>query len=205
MKDRINTLLKLAETKENSSVSCAEHSFSESAQAENAFIYYRNKLLDLNHWNNHSEIMTFALFDEKGNFDAKGTLEKNKLIRLSLKGSGKDDWIKIIEILSEENEFIIKLKPTCDPTDADAEKALTSHFFTSESTNNICLLKEKEKIGLYVIGLDEHQNISETKNILETVRNVVTANAGFYLGIQKSEWTTFCKSFLNAYDSAEKS
>jgi hypothetical protein len=107
----------------------------------------------------------------------------------------KYDWVRVIDIYEEADEFIISVKPTYDPTAETIDKNVISHFFTDESTNNFCLLRKSDTIWFYVIGLGEKQNTSETKNALETVRNVAV-NLGSYLGIQKSEWEKFCRHFL---------
>jgi hypothetical protein len=44
--------------------------------------------------------------------------------------------------------------------------------------------------------LNEKTNIEETSGVLETIRNYATANLGCLLGIQKTQWETFCKNFL---------
>lgn len=116
-------------------------------------------------------------------------------MRILLKGSGKYDWVKIISIDEATDEFIITVKPTFDPTADEPDKTVISHFFTDESTNNFCLSRNGGKISFYVIGLNEKQNTSETKNTLETVRNVAV-NAAAYVGIQEGEWEKFCHSFL---------
>lgn len=116
-----------------------------------------------------------------------------------MKGSGKYDWVRIVQIIDRKNALIITVKPTCDPTDEAIDKTRTSIFFTADASNNFCLQKEANIVSLYVIGLDEKQNVSETGNVLEIVRNVATAHLGSYLGIQKEEWKTFCKNMLSLY------
>lgn len=199
MDERTRQLLTLANSDEESSVSFAERLFANQAQADAAFAIYRSKIRDLDEWNNFALWTGFAPFDESGREIKNKILEKNIFCRLSLKGSGKFDWVKIVEIFEAENETVISVKPTFDPTDKDSDRAATSHFFSAVSSNNFCLLKNDESVGFYVIGLGEEQNTNETKNALETIRNVVTATAGSYLGIQKGEWTNFCKNFLDSY------
>ena len=92
--------------------------------------------------------------------------------------------------------MVLTVQPTFDPTAKDADKNRTSHFFTSEATNNFCLEKQENKVNIYVIGLSEKPNTQDTGGILETIRNYATANLGHYFGIQEGEWTTFCKNFL---------
>ncbi len=122
-------------------------------------------------------------------------------MRISLKGSGKYDWIRVIDIYEAADKFVVTVKPTYDPTQEKSDKTVISHFFTDDSTNNFCVLRKEKTIAFYVIGLGEKQNTNETKNTLETIRNVAV-NLGSYLGIQKVEWEKFCHHFLE--DIAEE-
>lgn len=196
-------LLTTANSNEASSISFAERHFATRRESDAAFANYKSRIFDLGEWNAASLLTSFALFDAGGDEIENKIIRENLLVRLSLKGSGKFDWVRVVEIFEAENETVITVKPTFDPTDKDADRAATSHFFSNVSSNNFCLLKEEQKISLYVIGLEEKQNTGETKNALETLRNVVTANAGYYMGIQKSEWTKFCKDFLDSYQTGD--
>jgi hypothetical protein len=44
--------------------------------------------------------------------------------------------------------------------------------------------------------LNEKTNADETEGVIETARNFATANLGRYLGIQKTQWKTFCENFI---------
>lgn len=201
MNEKTKQLLRQANSDENSSISFAERFFSSREEADAAFAVYTSKIPDLAAWNSSSLLTSFAAFDESGNEIEDAIIRWEIFLRLSLKGSGKFDWVRVVEIFETENETVVTVKPTFDPTDKNADRAATSHFFSAASSNNFCLLKEDKTISFYVIGLEERQNTNETKNALETLRNVVTANAGYYMGIQKSEWTKFCKDFLDLYRS----
>ena len=193
---KTDDLLKLAEENPNeSSISSAEKSFDDERKAAQVFAALKAMLLEIGEWNDHSLISTYVLFEENGQESVSQNLSVGKLIRLALKASGKYDWIRIIDIFESENEFIITVKPTFDPTAEKVDESVISHFFTDESTNNFCLCRRRETVTFYVIGLNEKQNTSETGGALETVRNVAV-NIGTYLGIQKSEWEKFCHHFL---------
>ena len=199
MSDRIQNLLRQASQEPNtSSVSFAKRSFSDEEQARAVFLEVKEKLLNLENWNKKAGLSSYELFDETGKVKTDKTLQIGAFNRISLKGSGKYDWVKIIDIYEDNDEFVITVKPTYDPTEDNPDKNVVSHFFTDEATNNFCLQNDDKSVALYVIGLNEKQNASETGNMIETVRNVAVANMGSYLGIQKSEWTTFCENFLSS-------
>lgn len=187
--------------KNHSSVSFAERIFLSPTGAAAAFSSLKENIRDLNLWNQAASLNNFELFDKTGRKCQNELLKKNLFVRMSLKGSGKYDWVKIAKITESENLFIVSVKPIFDPTDINSDKAHTSHFFMAESSNNFCLIHEDKKITFFVIGLNEKQNVSEAKNAFEIVRNVATANIGSYFGIQKAEWKTFCENFLELYNS----
>ena len=180
-----------------SSVVKATRVFSTAAEAEKAFSDVREKLFQIERWNDYSEISSFKLFDTAGNAQPEKLAARDDFIKIILPGSGKDDWVKIVEIIETEDETVLTLQPSYDPTGGENEK-ITSHFFTDDSTNNFCLQRHGAKLNFYVIGLNEKTNTEETGGVLETVRNYATANLGCLLGIQKTQWETFCQNLLQS-------
>ncbi len=201
MSDENNRIEKLlaqakADTEEKTSVSEAEREFADSAAAEKTYRQLREKLFRINRWNAESGLMGFTLFSKDGEETPEKTAVVGDFIRISLPGSGKYDWVKIANVEEHRNEVVLTVQPTFDPTDSAADKSATSHFFTDASTNNFCLRLDDSKIKMYVIGLNEETNTDDTGNLLESARNLATANLGHYLGFQKAAWTTFCRNFL---------
>lgn len=90
---------------------------------------------------------------------------------------------------------MITVQPAYNPAAKPVDTTITSHFFTREARNNFCLQKDDKDVALYVIGLNEKTNTNETGSPVETIRNVATANPGFYLRIQKAMWKDFCSNF----------
>jgi len=197
MSDTIGALLKQASLDEdNSSVSSARREFKDSEEAESFFSRVKRGLLAIPLWNENATLSKFELFDDGGRPNSNGTLYEGAFLRISLTGSGKDDWVRVEKIFDTEQEVVITVRPTYDPTADNPDPKTTSHFFTAESTNNFCANIMGKTVNAYVIGLNEKQNTAETDSMLEAARNVAAANIGSYLGIQKGEWTTFCENFL---------
>ena len=179
-----------------SSISCSERIFSDTAAASDFFVRLKRNLLDVSHWNHRSGLSSYRLFDGSGQSTSDQTIKLDAFIKITLTGSGKSDWVRITDIYNAENEFVITVSPTYDPTAEPQQTGKTSHFFWNKSTNNFCAFQEGEKVSLYVIGLNEKLNSDHTSGLIETVRNTAVADLGHFLGIQKAEWTKFCKSFL---------
>ena len=198
---KTDDLLKRTDEKRSeSSISVAEKIFGNGEDAKNVFTALKTLILQIDQWNAHSLLSTFALFDESGKQIEHGKLAVGLLIRIALSGSGKYDWIHIENIFEAADEFIITVKPCFDPTDENRNEKTISHFFTADSTNNFCICKKDKSVAFYVIGLGEKMNTNETDGTLETVRNVAV-NFGIYLGIQRSQWEKFSNHFLA--DAAE--
>lgn len=183
------------------SISSAEKELADEAQAREVFASLKTKILNLEEWNAHSLLSSYALFDETGKQITNGKINVGLFIRIRLKGSGKYDWIRVIDFYEAPEEFIITVRPTFDPTAEKIDQSVISHFFTDESTNNFCLLRKERNVGFHVVGLNEKLNTSETSGTLENIRNVAV-NAATYLGIQNGEWEKFCHHFME--DAAGK-
>ena len=199
MSEKIQNLLKEAETSDDgkSSVTSAERDFKSAEETVAAFASFRQKLYDINRWEADSGVSAFQLFDENGKGLETPKAQKGNFVRISLPGSGKHDWVEIVDIHDASDEVVITVQPTYDPTEKDANKDATSHFFTSDSRNNFCLQKKDNSLAVYVIGLHEKPNTSESGGVIEKVRNAATAGFG-WLGFQKIEWKTFCENFLES-------
>ncbi len=198
MSSKIEKLLEQASFNEDeSSAVSAETSFSDQAEGEQLFSILKTKLLNIDEWGKHGSLTSYKLFDEKGQPRTDKTLFVGIFIRISLKASGKYDWVRVKDIYEAAEEFVITVQPTFDPTEEKPDKTVISHFFTDASTNNFCLLKKNETVKFYVIGLNEKRNTNETENIVESVRNLAI-NIGSSLGFQKSEWEKFTQNFVES-------
>ena len=182
-------------TAEVSSVTNATRSCSSETEAKNVFQRLIQKLFNIEQWNAESNLSSFALFDENGFAKMEKIAAVGDFMRITLPGSGKDDWVKIVEIYDAADEIVLTVQPSPNPTDKE-DNSTTSHFFTNDSTNNFCLQKNGIKLNFYVIGLGEKSNTKDTSGIVETVRNFATANIGHFLGIQKAQWQNFCDNFV---------
>ncbi len=202
MKIKTDVLLEKAEKNKNeSSISKAEKTFAGERDAARVFAALKTQILNINQWNAHSFMSSYEVFDKNGEIVKSGELSVENFIRISITGSGKYDWIRIIDIHDSSGEFIITVKPAFDPTSENVDETIISHFFTDAATNNFCIFQKGKTTAFCVIGLDERQNISETKNTLEKIRNIAV-NFATYIGTQKGEWEKFCHHFLE--DAAEK-
>jgi hypothetical protein len=202
MISKIQNLLSEAEAQkassspEQSSIASAEKIFSTASEAEIFFGRIKEKLPQIEFWNNKSALNHYTLFNEVGQSSERKAAQVGDFIRISMRGGLKYDWVKIISLDETPEEAVLTVQPSFDPTEKASDKNVTSHFFTDEATNNFCLERKLEAVRFYVIGLNEKSNTGETNNLLESARNFGVANIGSYTGIQTAEWKTFCERFL---------
>jgi len=205
MSGEIETLLKQANSVENgtTSVNSARKAFASAVESGAFFGQVRRNLLDIQKWSANSSSSSYALFDKKG-AEKNGLIEKGDFIRITVHGSGKNDWVNVIHIADSADEVIITVSPSFDPTEKPQRSEVISHFFDGAAQNNFCLQRIDRTVAIYVIGLNERQNVSETAGLIESARNAAIANLGYYSGLQKAVWNEFCTNFLEpARDDAD--
>jgi hypothetical protein len=181
----------------DTSINLAKRQFVESAAAAAFFRETRERILRIDEWKKNSSVTDYDLFDESGARINHEPIAVGRFIRIALYGSGKYDWVRIVSITDEPQEFVITVQPTFDPTAAQRDPSSISHFFSPEATNNFCLQMNDKVVAFYVIGLNEHQNTSFTDGLIESARNAAVANVGYYSGMQKAVWKEFCSSVLD--------
>lgn len=203
MSDKIQNLLAEANSetaRATSTATSASRFCSDETEARAVFETLKEKLFRINEWNAESEISHFELFDEDGAKQIEKRAVVGDFIKITLPGSGKSDWVKITEIYDAPGEIVLTIQPSPDPTEKPNSPSV-SHFFVAASTNNFCLQRKEAKINFYVIGLNEQTNTENTAGIAESVRNLATANIGYFLGVQKTQWQTFCDNFVKTEKS----
>ena len=193
-------LLKAANssTEGDTSVNLAKRIFLNQAECDAAFDLTRSKLLSIADWGKSSSATSYELFDESGTVLKSEPIGVGRFIRINLYGSGKYDWVRVLEIQDEPDEFVLTVKPSHDPTEQPPDTSSTSHFFSPEATNNFCIQRVEKTLAFYVIGLNEHQNTKFTDSLIESARNAAVANIGYYSGLQKAVWKEFCSNMIEA-------
>ena len=203
----IERLLKAANssTQGDTSVNLAKRIFLDKAECDAAFDLTCSKLLSIDEWSKSSSPTSYDLFDDSGKPLRSEPIAVGRFIRISLYGTGKYDWVRVLEIKDEADEFVLTVKPSYDPTERPIDTSSTSHFFGPEATNNFCIQRVEKTLACYVIGLNEHQNTKFTDSLIESARNAAVANIGYYSGLQKAVWKEFCSNMIGAGEEDEDS
>jgi hypothetical protein len=180
----------------DTSFNVAKRVFDDAERCSEFFKRTCTNLLSIAEWNRNSSATGYKLFDDAGHEIDASPIEVQRFIRIGLYGSGKYDWVRVVEIIREANELILKVKPSHDPTQDPVEPTSISHFFGPEAENNFCVQRNDKTVAFYVIGLNEKQNTRFTDGLIESARNAAVANVGYYTGLQKAVWKQFASNFL---------
>jgi hypothetical protein len=194
----IESLLKAANSSPDgdTSVNFAKRQFLDDAECIAFFRATRSALFSIFEWSKNSSATDYAVFDASGEESTDGVIGVGRFIRIKLYGGGKYDWVRVVSIVDDQQEVILTVKPSYDPTQRPIDVESTSHFFGPQATNNFCLQRDDKTVTFYVIGIDEKQNTKFTDSLIESARNAAVANIGYYSGLQKTIWKEFCRSFL---------
>lgn len=194
----IENLLKAANssTEGDTSINLAKRQFLEEHDCETFFSETRARMLRVDEWKKQSSVTEYDLFDEAGQIVNDRPISIGIFIRIGLYGGGKYDWVRVSSIVDEQDEFVITVKPTYDPTEERAVRNSVSHFFDPQASNNFCLQRDGKAVAFYVIGINEKTNTKFADGLIESARNVAVANVGYYTGLQKAVWKEFCSNFL---------
>lgn len=192
----IESLLEAAKSSSDTSINLAKKFFVDDDESVSFFQDTRSRLFKIEEWKKNSSPTAYDLFDESGQQINSQDIDVGSFIRISLYGSGKYDWVRVSQIHDDQDELVIKVKPSHDPTQQPADPESISHFFHPEAENNFCLQRHEKIVAFYVIGLNERQNTAFTDGLIETARNAAVANIGYYSGLQKAVWKEFCVNFL---------
>ena len=96
-----------------SSITSANRTFPNTHNADDFFNRLRAELFRVREWNEKTTLTSFELFDEKGRTcSERPTAIVGDFIRLSMAGTGKSDWAKVIEIVDEAGEAVLTIKPS---------------------------------------------------------------------------------------------
>lgn len=180
----------------DTSINLAKRQFVDVGPAVEFFQATKGRLLRIDDWKKNSSITDYDLFDESGAQVNGEPIAVGRFMRIALYGSGKYDWVRVVSIMDEPEEFVITVQPSFDPTATPRDTSSISHFFSPKATNNFCLQLNEKVVAFYVIGLNENQNTSFTDGLIESARNVAVANLGYYSGLQKTVWKEFAMNVL---------
>jgi hypothetical protein len=179
----------------------AHASFESDAEALSFFKLASQRLLHVNQWHELAGKATaqFQLRDDEGKaVDREARKGDYFQIDIPAPGSvtgGGYDWVRIEDIVEEENNLVITVRPCSNPQNKDKD---TAHFFSSDSSSSFVVKKEGKKVTAGVYGRNEKPNAG-TEKIIDKIRNTAVA-IGAITGFSKLQW----KSLVNGIVKQEE-
>ncbi|GAB3332090.1 hypothetical protein GCM10027299_38300 [Larkinella ripae] len=178
-------LIKGEESTDKTFCSARQHPDESTARA--AFSVAREKLFAVHQWSDISSITAnFFLHDRAGHPKPTGRPEVGDCIRVELPGPTPENWVRLIQLVDEENRAAFTAQPCADPR---AEGGQTEHFFTDDSTSEFRVEREGTTIKACQVGQHESVNNQEPEAGDRAVVNTLIAGAG-WLFYQRIQWKT---------------
>src|SRR5687767_13341221 len=133
--------------------------FNDEESAIRAFHACKKKLFDVNGWSNIGGPATaaFGLYNDEGYSLAREQVENGDLIKIDLPGPLPFYWVKVIEIINEDDFAQFVVKPSHDPVHKD-DKTVTDHFFQDQARSIFRVERNGRQITAMEIGLNEAIN-----------------------------------------------
>jgi len=178
--------------------------FETEQEAKDFYLVARERLLDINHWQDIAGKATasFQLTDSNGKEVSK-EVQKGDHFKIDIPGPGSDsgqgyDWVKV-EAVEQNNSgdsqwTAIRVRPATNPLNDNKDVA---HFFSDETTSTFIVWQEGMKVTAAVYGRNEKPN-TDTQASIDTIRNSAIA-AGAISGFSKVQW----KSLVNGLVAKE--
>ena len=179
-----------------------EKKLSTEEEAKTAFVAAKERLLDVNHWEDISEGIStsFVLVDNFGNLKS-GLPKPGDYFKIDIPGPGPTageghDWVKVeaIEDYSApdapQESISIRVRPSHDPRMEEG----TAHFFDNKATSSFVVKREKNIVSAAVHGRNEESNTT-AKTVSDKLRNAVIKVAAV-AGFSAIQWKKLVKGLV---------
>lgn len=178
--------------------------FKTSEQACEFYEVAKERLLDVNHWANTSNLpsATFELCDSTGSRVHRHA-KLGDYFKINIPGPGSSkgdgfDWVKA-ELIHEEQVngadiLSLRVRPAANPTTPDAEVA---HFFSDKSTSTFQIKRIGKEVLAEVHGRNEVPN-THTGDFIDNARNTLIG-IGATIGVAVPQWKGLVAGLVKVY------
>ena len=178
--------------------------FETEQEAKDFYLIARERLLDINHWQDIAGKATasFQVTDRNGKAVTR-EVQKGDHLKIDIPGPGSSsgegyDWVKVEAVennnTADSQWTAIRVRPATNPLNDNKDVA---HFFSDETTSTFIVWQEGMKVTAAVYGRNEKPN-TDTQASIDTIRNSAIA-AGAISGFSKVQW----KSLVNGLVAKE--
>lgn len=178
--------------------------FETEQEAKDFYLIARERLLDINHWQDIAGKATasFQVTDRNGKALTR-EVQKGDHLKIDIPGPGSAsgegyDWVKVEAVensnTADSQWTAIRVRPATNPLNDNKDVA---HFFSDETTSTFIVWQKGMKVTAAVYGRNEKPN-TDTQASIDTIRNSAIA-AGAISGFSKVQW----KSLVNGLVAKE--
>ncbi|MVZ67432.1 hypothetical protein GQF61_16375 [Sphingobacterium sp. DK4209] len=178
--------------------------FSSITEADQFFQKAKNRLLDVNHWDDiaGTPSATFKTKDEYG-LELDRPVRQGDYIQIDIPGPGLpsaegSDWVRVESIneesTAESRQICLTLRPSPDPT---SENTDTAHFFKRLATSSILIEQKDKHIFLHYAGRNEVIN-TDNSSLMDNVRNFMIG-LGAKMGASFPQWKALVEGLGNTH------
>jgi len=176
---------KLPGSQPQSSIYLSKKKFTDPGNASLAFLHAREKLFNINGWNNVRTLgkTVFTLFEENGKISKAVKAKVGQYIRISSSGPFPPIWVMIHEVFEGFNmaEFIVR--PAASPLNHPEPY---ERFYTSEATGVFRVTLSENVLQACKEGNNDDTLFENTYNSINSPKLVALNSAWYYY--QKYRW-----------------
>ncbi|AMM51824.1 hypothetical protein TH61_12435 [Rufibacter sp. DG15C] len=177
-----------------------ENTFPDEASAVQAFAESRQKLFNVEDWSHMTGITsTFELYDAQGQRDPNKKPDLGDYIKIILPATTIENWVKVIEVVEEENLAKFVVQPSHNPLTPAEEPGKIEHFFTEEATSTFLVARQGTTLLACEIGKNEVANNQGEEAGDRPILNTVISTGG-WAGFQAIQWGNLTKFLVHLKD-----
>ena len=170
-------------------------------EAKFFYLIAKERLLNVSNWHKLAGIISarFQLTDTSGK-EINRQIEKGDYLKIDIPGPGSKegdgyDWV-CIEDLKEISEGDIqsigfRVRPAKNPS---GEKNETAHFYSSESTSNFIVTRERKKITALIIDRNIKPNV-HAQSLTDKIRDTAVGMSAIGM-FSKIQWQNLAKGII---------
>ncbi|GAB4024850.1 hypothetical protein [Spirosoma koreense] len=164
----------------------SEQSFPDDATAREAFERSVEKLMNVNGWSGLSSFTAdFQLFDSAGQPKTGAQPQVGDSIRIELPGPLPKNWVRITDLIRDENRAEFTVHPSQDPREQGT--AEVEHFFHPQASSTFRVELVGQMVRASEIGRQERINNQQPEAGDRAIINTVIAEGG-WLFYQEFQW-----------------
>ncbi|WP_347158644.1 hypothetical protein [Pontibacter chitinilyticus] len=179
-----------------------KHDYPDVQTARQQFASAKEKLFDVNGWNNLEGLKSkFTLYDRQGNPANRIKPVIGDYIEIVLPATKIDNWVQVTEVNEGENSAEFVVHPSKKPeklVENEAEAQEIKHFFIQEASSTFKVELQGTTLIGYEIGKNEGINNHGEEAGDRAALNTLVAEGG-WSGFQQIHWDKLTLYFVHLH------